>query len=52
MRPRADDPGAVKGECCVFTDGPEQPCDQPWWQTPGTCTRVRTLWSGPCCWRS
>jgi hypothetical protein len=27
MRARADGPGAVKGECWVLTDGPEQPGD-------------------------
>jgi hypothetical protein len=36
MRARADGSGAVKGECCVLTDGSEQPDDQPRWLTPGT----------------
>lgn len=27
MRARPDGPGAVKGECWVLTDGPEQPGD-------------------------
>jgi hypothetical protein len=27
MWARADGPGAVKGECWVLTDGPEQPSD-------------------------
>jgi hypothetical protein len=49
MRARADGPGAVKGECWVLTDKLEQPGDQPWWLTPGTCTCARTWWSGPCC---
>jgi hypothetical protein len=48
MRARADGPGAMKDKCWVLADGPEQPSDQPWWLTPGTCTRSRTWWSGPC----
>jgi hypothetical protein len=49
MRARANGPGAVKGECWDLADGPEQPGDQPWWLTPGTRTRARTWWCGPCC---
>jgi hypothetical protein len=49
MRARADGPGAVKGECWDFTDGSEQPGDQPRWLTPGTRTSARTWWSGLCC---
>ena len=49
MRARADGPGAVKGECWVLTDGPEQPDDQLRWLILGTRTRVRTWWSGSCC---
>jgi hypothetical protein len=49
MRAHADRPGAVKGECCVLTNGSEQSGDQPWWLTPGTRTYARTWWSGPCC---
>jgi hypothetical protein len=51
MRARADGLGAVKCECWVLTDGPEQPDDQPRWLTLGTHTRARTWWSGLCCWR-
>jgi hypothetical protein len=51
-RARADEPGAVKDECWVLTDGPEQSGYQPWWLTPGTHTRARTWWSGPCCQRN
>jgi hypothetical protein len=50
-RAHADGPGAVKGECWVLTDEPEQPGDQPRWLTPRTRTRVRTWWNGSCCWR-
>jgi hypothetical protein len=46
---RADEPRAVKGECWVLTDGSEQSSYQPRWLTPGTHTRARTWWSGPCC---
>jgi hypothetical protein len=46
---RANGPGAVKGECWVLTNGPEQSGDQPWWLTLGTLTHVRTWWSGLCC---
>jgi hypothetical protein len=49
MRARADGPVEVKGECWGFTDGSEQPGDQPRWLIPGTRTCVRTWWSGPCC---
>jgi hypothetical protein len=49
MQARADGSGAVKGVCYVLTDGPEQSGDQPQWLTPGTHTRARTWWSGPCC---
>ena len=49
---RACAPEAVKGECWVLTDGPEQLGDQPRWLTPGTHTRARTWWSGPCYRRS
>jgi hypothetical protein len=51
MRACADGPGAVKDECWVLADEPEQPGDQPWWLTPRTHTRVRTWRSEPCCWR-
>jgi hypothetical protein len=49
MRARADGPGVMNDECWVLTDGPEQPGDQPRWLIPGTCTRARTWWRGPCC---
>jgi hypothetical protein len=49
MRARADEPGAVKGECWVLTDGSEQLGYQPRWLTPGTRTCAMTWWSGPCC---
>jgi hypothetical protein len=49
MRARADGPGAVKGECWVLIDGPEQQGGQQWWLTPGTRTRARTWRTGPCC---
>jgi hypothetical protein len=49
MRACADGPKAVKGECRVLTNGPEQPGDQPWWLTLGTHTHTRMWWSGPCC---
>jgi hypothetical protein len=52
MRARADGPGAVKNECWVLADGPEQLGDQLWWLTPGTRTRTRTWWGGLCCWHS
>jgi hypothetical protein len=48
MRARADGLVEVNGECWVFTDGSEQPGDQPRWLTLGTRTCVRTRWSGPC----
>jgi hypothetical protein len=51
MRARVDGPGAVKSKCRVLTDGTEQLGDRPWWLTPRTCTRARTWWNGPCCWR-
>jgi hypothetical protein len=49
MQARADGPGAVKGECWVLTDGPDELGDQPRWLTPRTRTRARTWWSEPCC---
>jgi hypothetical protein len=49
MRARADGPGAVKGECQILIDEPEQSGDQPRWLTPRTHTRTRTWWSGSCC---
>jgi hypothetical protein len=49
IQAHADGLGAVKGNCWVLTDGPEQSSDQPRWLTPGTHTRERTWWSGPCC---
>jgi hypothetical protein len=49
MRARADGPVVVKDECWVLADGPEQSSDQSWWMTPGTRTRARMWWSGPCC---
>jgi hypothetical protein len=42
MRARAIGLGAMKDECWVLADGPEQSGDQPWWLTPRTCTRART----------
>jgi hypothetical protein len=42
MRARADGPKAVKDECWVLDDGPEQPGDHPWWLTPRSRTRART----------
>jgi hypothetical protein len=42
MQAHVDRLGAVKDECWVLPDGPEQPGDQPWWLTPGTRTRART----------
>jgi hypothetical protein len=52
MRARADGPGAVKNECWVLADGPEQWGDYLWWLTPRTRIRARTWCSGPCCWRN
>jgi hypothetical protein len=50
MRARADRPGAMNGECWVLTDVPEQPSEQMWWLTLGTCTSARMWRSGPFCW--
>jgi hypothetical protein len=50
MWAHANGPGAVTEESWVLADGSEQRGDQSWWLTPGTCNRVRTWWSGPCCW--
>jgi hypothetical protein len=49
IRARADGPRAMKDECWVLTDGPEQPGGQSSWLTPETRTRARTWWSEPCC---
>jgi hypothetical protein len=42
MRARVDGPRAVKDECWVLADGPEQPDDQSWWLPTGTITCART----------
>jgi hypothetical protein len=42
MRAHANGLGAVKGDCWVLTNGPEQSGDQPQWLTPRTHTRART----------
>jgi hypothetical protein len=39
MWARADGPRAVKDECWVLANGPEQPGEQPWWLTPRTHPR-------------
>jgi hypothetical protein len=49
IRAHANGSGAVKDECWVLANEPEQLGDQPWWLTPRTHTHARTWWSGSSC---